>query len=139
MKPNLHSLLTFAAAVGLLMMAGCATSNSMQTISLLAQAGFKSLPAATPEQQKELQRLPADQVSPVKRKGQLYYVYPDHAQKLLYVGKSAQFQAYQKLLLDRQQASQAQRLATEKANQPQATAEQRDLQERWDNPIWEQL
>jgi hypothetical protein len=39
--------------------------------------------------------LPAAKVSPVKHKGQRYYVYPDPARNVLYVGNKAQFQAYQ--------------------------------------------
>jgi hypothetical protein len=39
--------------------------------------------------------LPAAKVSLVKHKGRRYYVYPDPARNVLYVGNKAQFQAYQ--------------------------------------------
>ena len=93
----LASFVLVAALVAL--PAGCATSNKTQhTESTLAASGFKVMPATTPQQQQLLQQLPPGKLSKVNRKGQEYYVYPDTAQKLLYVGQQTQFQSYQTML-----------------------------------------
>jgi hypothetical protein len=56
------------------------------------------MPATTPQQLQLLQQLPPGKLSKVNRKGQEYYVYPDTAQKLLYVGQQTQFQSYQTMI-----------------------------------------
>jgi hypothetical protein len=91
------SILIGALALAALM-TGCATSQPKPMASLLTEAGFKAVPATTPEQKDHLKSLPPGQVSLMKRKGQSYYVYPDAAQNTLYVGRDAQYQAYQALL-----------------------------------------
>ena len=64
---------------------------------MLLAAGFKVIPATTPDQQQQLKTLPAGKVSAVRRKGQNYFVYPVHARNILYVGKNTQYLAYQQL------------------------------------------
>jgi hypothetical protein len=80
---------------------GCATSKEKQAIqqteNMLMASGFKVIPATTPDQQQQLKTLPAGRVSAVRRKGQAYFVYPVHARNVLYVGKNAQYLAYQQL------------------------------------------
>lgn len=78
---------------------GCATSTG-QTERYLAASGFKVMPATTPEQLQQLNNLPNTKISVIKRQGQVYFVYPDKAQKQLYVGRNAQYSAYQNLLLN---------------------------------------
>jgi len=101
------SKLLWAALLPMLLLAvaGCATSREAQTTELLKQAGFKPMPAATFEKQQHLKTLKPDRISTVKTPGgQVYYVYPLHARNLLYVGKTAEYTAYQNL----QQSLQAQ-------------------------------
>jgi hypothetical protein len=98
MKTKMTLLLAFLTAL-VLVAAGCASSKENQTIGLLKQAGFKAMSASTFEKQQKLKTLKADQLSTVKGAGgQIYYVYPLHAQNLLYVGRSAQYSAYQNRL-----------------------------------------
>lgn len=91
--------------------AGCATRPAT-TERYLAASGFKVIPATTPEQLQHLNTLPSGKISVVQRQGQVYFIYPDRAQKQLYVGNNAQYSAYQNLLLNEknlQQGLQAQR------------------------------
>jgi hypothetical protein len=82
------------------LIAGCATSPVKQTERLLTQSGFKALKATTPEQLQLVKTLPAEKVSPVKRKGQVYYVYPDQGRNFLYVGNKEQLQLYRRAVQD---------------------------------------
>ncbi|MBN8248108.1 MAG: hypothetical protein J0L84_11765 [Verrucomicrobia bacterium] len=89
---------------------GCATRPA-RTEQYLAASGFKVIPATTPEQLQHLDTLPGGKISVIKRQGQVYFIYPDRAQKQLYVGNNAQYSAYQNLLLNEknlQQGFQAQ-------------------------------
>lgn len=98
MKPSTFPILSVLASVLLLAVAGCATSRESQTVPLLRQAGFKPMPASTFEKQQHLKTLKPDVITTVKGTGgQLYYVYPLHAQDLLYVGRAAEYTAYNKL------------------------------------------
>ena len=83
---------------------GCATNQF--TESMLSAAGFKAMPATTPQQQAHLKTLPADKVTTVVRDGKTYYVYPDKAHQMLYVGQAAQYQEYQKLRVQNQLAEE---------------------------------
>jgi hypothetical protein len=83
---------------------GCSTTK--QTENLLSAAGFKAMPATTPQQQAHLKTLPAHKVTMVVRDGKTYYVYPDQPHKVLYVGQEAQYQEYQRLRLQNQMAEE---------------------------------
>ena len=78
--------------------AGCASSAPEGKIqskeALLTTCGFKVVNATTPQQLQQMQMLPPDRISVVNRSGARYYVYPDPARKVLYVGQDAQYQAY---------------------------------------------
>jgi hypothetical protein len=84
------------AALGL----GCATTT--QTENMLSAAGFKMMPATTPEQKAHLQTLPPNKVTMVVREGKTYFVFPDAKQQVLYVGQQPQYTEYQKLRLQKQ-------------------------------------
>jgi hypothetical protein len=95
MRENLKQhwlLIGMVAAIALVV--GCATSPIRRTEQLLTQSGFKTVPAPTAAHQQQLQTLPLNQFSRVKRNGKLYYVFPDQARNVLYVGNKAQFHAY---------------------------------------------
>ena len=83
---------------------GCATTK--QTEDMLSAAGFKPMPATTPEQQAHLQTLPRHKVTMVLRQGKTYFAYPDERRQVLYVGTQAQYDAYQKLRIQQQMAQQ---------------------------------
>ena len=83
---------------------GCTTTKSRE--NLLSAAGFKIVPAATPEQKAHLQTLPADKVTMVQREGKTYFVFPDRKQQVLYVGQQEQYNEYQKLRMQNQLAEE---------------------------------
>lgn len=100
--------------------AGCASSpGKRQTESMLAASGFRVIPVTTDAQKKQMATLPAYKISVVKRKGEVFFVYPDPAQNQLYVGKDPQYDAYQNLLLNRQ-AMQESLAASEAASNAEA-------------------
>ena len=74
---------------------GCATTAD--TEGLLAKAGFKAVPAVTPEQQVYIQSLPARQITMMIKDGTNYYVFPDRGHLTLYVGQTAEYEEYRKL------------------------------------------
>jgi hypothetical protein len=94
------SVLSIAALVALA--TGCSTTK--QTENLLAAAGFKITPATTPDQKAHLKSLPAGKVTTVQRSGITYFVFPDAARQVLYIGQQPQYQEYQKLRLQNQMA-----------------------------------
>jgi hypothetical protein len=83
-----------ALALLLSVAAGCASTPSLPSESLLSAAGFKTIVASTPQQQQHLRWLHQDQVSEVQLTGKHYYVYPDVAKNQLYVGTPKEYQAY---------------------------------------------
>jgi hypothetical protein len=97
--------LSIVGIVALLALAvGCTTTSKRE--NLLSAAGFKMVPAATPEQKAHLQTLPPDKVTMVQREGKTYFVFPDRKQQVLYVGQQAQYDEYQKLRLQNQLAEE---------------------------------
>ncbi len=94
--------LTALALAAAFAVVGCSTAQ--KTENLLSAAGFKAIPATTPQQQAHLKTLPAHKVTMVVRDGKTYYVFPDQAHKVLYVGQDAQYQEYQRLRLQNQMA-----------------------------------
>ena len=97
-----HSLVALTALAAFVFVTGCSTTQ--QTENLLSAAGFKAIPATTPQQQAHLKTLPPHKVTMVVRDGQTSYVYPDVPHQVLYVGQDAQYQEYQRLRLQNQMA-----------------------------------
>ncbi|MBX3734332.1 MAG: hypothetical protein KF791_17280 [Verrucomicrobiae bacterium] len=76
--------------------AGCSTpSRTEQIESRLAAAGFRVVPATTPEQRQMVQQFPPGELTLVTRDGKQFYVYPDLARMQLYIGQQEQYRAYQ--------------------------------------------
>jgi hypothetical protein len=115
MRNMICQLSGIGAAALLALTAGCASTR--QTEDLLSAAGFKSVPATTPEQQAHLKTLPARKVTVVERNGKTYFVYPDVKQNMLYVGQQAQYQQYQKLREQYQMALEQENAAEMRANE----------------------
>ena len=61
---------------------------------LLAQSGFKVITVTTAKQLQAISGLAQYRVSAVKYNGKLYYVFPTATKDKIYVGKQAQFNAY---------------------------------------------
>jgi len=96
------TLLAAGALIALAM--GCSTTSSKE--DMLSAAGFKMMPADTPERQAHLNSLPADKLTPVQRNGITYYTFPDPKKDVLYVGQEPQYQKYQSLRLEKQMADE---------------------------------
>ena len=117
------------AEIGLLVvvmvtvLGGCTAMRRDQaadTKSLLTQAGFKVIPADTPERMAKLKTVPAYKVIPWQRKsGGTVYAYADpDSCKCVYVGSPKQYANYKQMLSAEQAADIA---AQEKAasNEPE--------------------
>jgi hypothetical protein len=98
------SLCAFCAVALLAFALGCASSRHQETENLLSAAGFKTVTADTPRRQADLTNLPAHQITRTERDGQVYFVYPDPPNNLLYIGQQEQYNQYQRLRLQRQMA-----------------------------------
>ena len=89
-----------AAGVLVAFAIGCSTTKSRE--NMLSAAGFKMIPADTPERVAHLNSLPPDKITTVQRNGTLYYTFPDPKHNILYVGQQPQYEEYQKLRLQNQ-------------------------------------
>lgn len=96
MRARRLGLLLLVAPVALA--GGCAMKAQI-TEGRLAEAGFRQLPADTPEKSGHLQTLPTRTFVKRNRDGKTYYVYadPDYC-KCLYVGTVQQYARYQDLV-----------------------------------------
>ena len=101
----LFAALPLAFALG---MTACATMGSVsKTEDLLSQAGFKKVPADTPQKVAHMQTLPDRRLVARTYKGNKYYVYSDpDGCKCIYVGNPAQYQSYQSIARQQQQTAQ---------------------------------
>jgi hypothetical protein len=131
-----HLLFLISIAALAAMLAGCATTPASRTEKLLTQSGFKAVPATTAAQQQQLNTLPPAKLSLVKRKGQNFYVYPDHARSFLYVGNKAQYQAYQIAVQDKYLAQDAKLVRDANAS---SVLSQDSLEMSGAVPTWEQM
>ena len=101
-----HILIKGLAAIALLtLVVGCA-NNLRSKENLAVAAGFKTITPSKPGQVARLKSLPADKVTRITHKGKTYYVLPDVANNVAYVGGPKQYQSYQQLRLARQLSNQ---------------------------------
>lgn len=80
-----------------------ACSNVGEKRTLLATAGFKTIPATTPAQTARLHNIKSSKVVPMAGKHGTVYVFADKAKNCLMVGGPAQYQQYRALKLKQQQ------------------------------------
>jgi hypothetical protein len=99
MKQVFNTLNIFRAIALLTLAVSCTSMQTQTKENLLIAAGFKVIVPTTAAQQQKLQALPAGKVSLVQKDGQIYYVFPDAANKQAYVGGATQYQAYKQLRL----------------------------------------
>jgi hypothetical protein len=71
---------------------------------MLAASGFKVITPKTAAQQQKLQKLPPGKVTMIQKRGKTYYIFPDPAHNLAYVGGPKEYQAYQQLRGDKKLA-----------------------------------
>ena len=94
-----HILIKGLAAVALLTLAvGCANNLKCKE-NLAVAAGFKTITPTKPSQIARLKSLPPGKVTLVTHKGKTYYVLPDVANNVAYVGGPKQYQQYKQLRL----------------------------------------
>lgn len=95
------------SVIGVLL-AGCASLQEAQranTERLLSAAGFRIIPASTPERQKSLAALEPFTVIRKLKGDEVRYAYADPVQNLLYTGDQEAYAKYQELLLQQQIAN----------------------------------
>lgn len=91
------------SAILILCVAGLAAcSNVSEKRSLLATAGFKTIPVTTPAQLAKLNSLKSGKVVPLAGKKGTIYLFADTAKKALMVGNASQYEAYRKLKVSQQ-------------------------------------
>ena len=103
----MKTILPLALAAALL--AGCAAIEKAERKSTeqhLAAAGFKALPANTPQRQAALAQLKPYTISRQFRGDKVYYVYPDSGGDFAYVGDQAAYASYQQLVVQQQISDQ---------------------------------
>jgi hypothetical protein len=90
-----------AALAATVALAACATGPSTppgpSTESLLTTAGFKTVPAGSVPQLNRLPALPQGEVTAITQTGKSWFVYPDPANKRLFVGTKTEYDAYLRL------------------------------------------
>jgi hypothetical protein len=107
------------AALGLCVVA-VACQTPQQKIAgkedMLAAAGFKFLPANTPQRIAQFQQLPAHKFSRQARDGRVFYIYPDPTVCVcLYVGDQQAYATYRKNMFEKQLADENAMTANEMA------------------------
>jgi hypothetical protein len=109
MKPLRGIFFTNIAAACAMLSVGCATTqtSTQNRESMLAASGFKTITPKTAVQQQKLQKLPPGKVTMIQKAGKAYYIFPDPAHNLAYVGGPKQYQRYQQLRTDNKLAKES--------------------------------
>ena len=109
MKPSKYILLSGVAFICTVLSEGCASTQTttQNRESMLAAAGFKTITPKTAAQKQKLQNLPPGKVTMIQKKGKTYYIFPDPAHNLAYVGGPKQYQQYQQLRVDNKLAKES--------------------------------
>ena len=89
----------FLTVIALGVFAVSCTTESENKQNLAVAAGFKIITPKNAEQQNILNQLPADKVTQITYQGHTLYVLPDAKNNQAYVGRAAEYQAYQQLRL----------------------------------------
>jgi hypothetical protein len=109
MKPLKYIFLTAVAVACTMLSVGCATTqtSTQNRESMLAASGFKTITPKSAAQQQKLQKLPPGKVTMIQKKGKTYYIFPDPAHNLAYVGGPKQYRQYQQLRIDNKLAKES--------------------------------
>jgi len=103
----MKTLLPLALAAALL--TGCAAIQQAEknsTEQLLSAAGFKVLPADTPQKQAKLAELTPNKIARQIRGNNVYYLFPDDQNQFVMVGDQAAYSKYQNLVVQQQISDQ---------------------------------
>lgn len=103
----MKKLLLLALAATLV--AGCAAIQRAENNSneqLLTAAGFKVLPADTPDKEAKIAQLKPYTVARQIRGNKVYYIYPDDKNNFVLVGDQAAYSRYQNLVVQQQVSDQ---------------------------------
>ena len=103
----MKTLLPLAIAAALL--TGCAAiqrAEKNSTEQLLSAAGFKVLPADTPQKQAKLAELTPNKIARQVRGNNVYYLFPDDQNQFVMVGDQAAYSKYQNLVVQQQISDQ---------------------------------
>ena len=96
MTTRRHTMATVGLALG---MTACVMSSTQSTEAMLRQAGFRQLPADSPQKIAHLQTMPERKVIGRTYQGKKYYVYSDpQGCNCLYIGTPEQYKTYQGIL-----------------------------------------
>ena len=98
MNPSISRFLVLSAT--LLILSAC--SNLPEKRTLLTSAGFRTIPATTPDQIARLHAIKSSKVVPMNGKKGTVYVFADKSRNILFVGSPAQYQQYRALKLKQQ-------------------------------------
>lgn len=101
MKPIQSALNLLAALAVMFAFGGCA-SGLQEKGSTAVAAGFKIITPTKPDQVALLPTLPAGKFTQITYEGKILYVLPDVKNNRAYVGGPKQYQAYQRLALEKQ-------------------------------------
>ncbi len=146
--PQRHTLiaaiLAISAAVGFsALLSGCGSlqtppptpqEKAQRLGAMLSAAGFRMVPADTPESQQKLASVLALDVQyTVGRLGKMHYWMADpYSCKCMYVGSEQAYQKYEKLRMNEEFAEKEDRIAQENLEARQV--EEMDMQEEMFNP-----
>lgn len=103
----MKKLLLLALAATLV--GGCAAIQRAENNSneqLLTAAGFKVLPADTPDKEAKIAQLKPYTVARQIRGNKVYYIYPDDQHNFVLVGDQAAYSRYQNLVVQQQVSDQ---------------------------------
>ena len=90
-------MLSISAAL-LVLASGC--SSTKQKENMLSAAGFEAVAANSPQRVEHLNSLPDDRLTVANLNGHSYFVFPDRANDILFVGQEPQYQRYQRMRLE---------------------------------------
>jgi hypothetical protein len=91
--------------IGLILGLGGCTLYVVNTEDLLSQAGFRKIPADTPQRAEHLQTVRAHRLIRRKTDGKAYYVYADPSHcKCLFVGSESAYAIYKTLVRQQDEA-----------------------------------
>jgi hypothetical protein len=90
----------------LALVVGCSGLPSKE--HTLQTAGFTARVPKTASQQQKLKSLPPDKVTVVQEDGKTYYIFPDAAHNLAYVGGPKEYQTYRQIRSQQKEAEEIQ-------------------------------
>jgi hypothetical protein len=94
---KITSMLSVSAAL-LVLASGCCSTNQKE--NMLSAAGFKPIAANSPQRVEHLNSLPDDRLTVANLNGHSYFVFPDWANNILFVGQEPQYERYQRMRLE---------------------------------------